>query len=90
MNVADKEQTVARRGRILTGQVVSDAMDKTVIVLIERRVRHPLYGKIIRRSTRIPAHDADNKCHKGDWVTIQECRPLSRTKSWTVTDIRAS
>ena len=74
--------------RLLEGQVVSDRMDKTVIVRIDRRVRHPLYGKIIRRSSRIPAHDGDNSCSLGDWVTIRECRPLSRTKSWEVIERR--
>ena len=70
--------------RTLTGRVVSDKMDKTVTVLIERRVTHPLYGKIVTRSKKYHAHDEKNECHPGDLVTIEECRPLSRTKSWRV------
>ena len=65
-----------------TGIVVSSASDKTVTVLIERKVKHPLYKKILRRSTKLKAHDQDNDCKKGDLVTIEECRPLSKTKSW--------
>jgi small subunit ribosomal protein S17 len=68
--------------RTATGTVVSNKMDKTITVLIERRVQHPVYGKIIRRSSKIHAHDADNSCTIGDVVTITECRPLSKTKSW--------
>ncbi len=74
----------AKRARTLSGRVVSDKMDKTVTVLIERRVIHPLYGKIITRSKKYHAHDESNECKEGDLVTIEECRPLSRTKSWRV------
>lgn len=70
--------------RTLQGKVVSDKMDKTVTVLIERRVKHPLYGKIIQRSTKIHAHDERNECKVGDVVVIAESRPLSKTKSWVV------
>jgi len=70
--------------RALTGRVVSDKMDKTVTVLIERRVTHPLYGKIVTRSKKYHAHDEKNECHEGDLVTIEECRPLSKTKAWRV------
>ncbi len=70
--------------RTLTGRVVSDKMDKTVTVLIERRVTHPLYGKIVTRSKKYHAHDEKNECHEGDLVTIEECRPISRTKAWRV------
>ena len=70
--------------RQLVGRVVSDRMQKTVTVLVERRVRHPLYGKIITRSSRYHAHDGDKACKEGDLVLIEECRPLSRTKSWRV------
>ena len=70
--------------RTLQGKVVSDKMDKTVTVLIERKVKHPLYGKIIRRSTKIHAHDERNECKVGDVVVIAEGRPLSKTKSWVV------
>lgn len=70
--------------RTLTGRVVSDKMDKTVTVLVERRVMHPLYGKIITRSRKYHAHDENEECREGDLVTIEECRPLSKTKAWRV------
>ena len=73
--------------RTLTGQVVSDKMDKSAVVLVERRVRHPLYGKYIRRSTKLHVHDANNECKQGDTVTIQQCRPISKTKSWTLVEV---
>lgn len=73
--------------RMLTGRVVSDKMNQTVTVLVERRVRHPIYGKIIRRSTKVHAHDADNSCRIGDTVVVQECRPLSKTKTWRLVEI---
>jgi small subunit ribosomal protein S17 len=68
--------------RTLTGRVVSDKMEKSAVVLVVRRVRHPLYGKYIRRSTKLHIHDENNECREGDTVTIRECRPISRTKSW--------
>ena len=77
----------ASRARTLSGRVISDKADKTVTVLIERKVTHPIYGKIIRRTTKVHAHDENNECHTGDVVLIQECRPLSRTKSWRVTQL---
>ena len=70
--------------RTLTGRVVSDKMDKTITVLIERRVTHSLYGKIVTRSKKYHAHDEKNECHEGDLVTIEECRPISKTKAWRV------
>ncbi|HET9702106.1 MAG TPA: 30S ribosomal protein S17 [Burkholderiales bacterium] len=70
--------------RTLTWRVVSDKMDKTVTVLVERKVKHPLYGKIVTRSKKYHAHDENNECREGDVVTIEECRPLSRTKAWRV------
>ncbi len=70
--------------RSLTGRVVSDKMDKTVTVLVERRVKHPVIGKIIRLSKKYHAHDENNECHEGDMVEIQEGRPVSKTKSWRV------
>jgi len=68
--------------RTLTGKVVSNAMEKTIAVLVERQVKHPLYGKYIRKSTKILAHDEMNECDDGDTVAIEECRPLSKNKSW--------
>lgn len=73
--------------RTLTGKVVSDKMDKTVTVLIERRVKHPLYGKIVKRSTKLHAHDEENECHMGDIVTIKETRPVSKSKTFALVSI---
>lgn len=73
--------------RTLTGRVVSDKMDKSAVVLVERRVRHPLYGKYIRRSTKVHVHDENNDCKQGDTVTIRECRPVSRTKNWMLVEV---
>jgi len=73
--------------RTKTGRVVSNKMDKSVTVLLERQVKHALYGKYIKRSTRVLAHDEDNSCAEGDKVMIAECRPLSRSKSWRVVEI---
>lgn len=70
--------------RTLTGTVTSDKMDKTVTVLVERKVKHPLLGKIIRVSKKYHAHDETNEFHTGDVVTIEECRPLAKTKAWRV------
>ena len=72
--------------RILTGTVVSDKTDKTVTVLVERKVKHPLYGKIIRRSKKYHAHDEANEYKAGDTVRIEETRPISKTKTWKVLD----
>lgn len=77
----------AKKNRRLTGRVVSNAMDKTITLVVERRVKHPLYGKFIRRSTKLHAHDETNQCNPGDLVTVEQCRPLSKTKSWRVLDI---
>ena len=73
--------------RTLTGKVVSDKMDKSIVVLIERRVQHPLYGKLIRRSTKLHAHDENNTAKIGDVVTIKESRPISKTKAWTLVEV---
>jgi small subunit ribosomal protein S17 len=73
--------------RTQTGRVVSNKMDKSVTVLLERQIKHPLYGKYIKRSTKVRAHDEDNNCGEGDKVVIAECRPLSKTKSWRVVEI---
>lgn len=70
--------------RTLTGRVVSDKMQKTVTVLVERKVKHPLYGKIMVRSRKYHAHDENNECHEGDTVMIEECRPIAKTKAWRV------
>lgn len=70
--------------RTLTGRVVSDKMDKTVTVLVERKVKHPLLGKVVSRSRKYHAHDENNEFHDGDVVLIEECRPIAKTKSWKV------
>ncbi|WP_330925179.1 30S ribosomal protein S17 [Candidatus Sororendozoicomonas aggregata] len=76
-----------KKVRTLTGKVVSDKMDKTITVLIERRVTHPLYGKIVKRSTKLHAHDESNECRMGDVVTIKETRPLSKSKMFELVSI---
>ena len=69
------------------GRVVSNKMDKTITVLVERQVKHALYGKYLRRSTKLHAHDEEGKCKDGDMVRVAECRPLSKTKNWRVVEI---
>jgi small subunit ribosomal protein S17 len=73
--------------RTLTGSVTSNAMDKSITVMIERRIKHPVYGKYINRSTKLHVHDENNECGKGDLVVIEQCRPMSRTKSWKLVEI---
>ena len=72
--------------RVLTGTVVSDKGDKTIVVKVERRVKHPLYGKIIKRSKKYHAHDEGNAFHEGETVRIEECKPISKLKTWRVVD----
>ena len=79
-----EEKTLARTA---SGTVVSNKMDKTVTVLVERRIKHALYGKYIKRSKKIHAHDADNQCQEGDKVTIEETRPISKSKAWKLSSI---
>ena len=76
-----------KSNRVLTGQVISDAMDKTITVLVERRVKHPLYGKFLRRSMKLHAHDEGNECGSGDLVRVEQCRPLSKTKCWRLVEV---
>ena len=73
--------------RTVTGKVVSNKMDKSATVMIERKVKHPVYGKYIRRSTKLHIHDAENACQEGDTVVIEQCRPLSKTKSWRLVEV---
>ena len=73
--------------RTVEGRVVSNKMNKTVTILVERQVKHPLYGKYIRRSTKLHAHDETNACNEGDVVRVTECRPMSKTKNWRVVEI---
>ena len=73
--------------RTVEGRVVSNKMNKTVTVLVERQVKHALYGKYLRRSTKLHAHDETNTCNEGDLVRVSECRPLSKTKNWQVVEV---
>lgn len=79
--------TIEKRTRTLQGRVVSNKMDKTITVLIERRVKHPVYGKYITRSSKVHAHDEGNRAGIGDTVVVAESRPLSKTKTWALVDI---
>ena len=81
------ENQTAKVVRSLSGRVVSDKMDKTVTVLVERKVKHQLIGKVVRRSNKFHAHDETNECKEGDLVVIEESRPLSKTKTWRVSKI---
>ncbi len=82
-----EQATEQKAKRKIVGRVVSDKMDKTVSVAIERRVKHPVVGKYIRRTTKLMAHDEKNECKTGDRVAISECRPIAKNKSWRVVDI---
>ena len=73
--------------RTATCKVISNKGDKSIIVLVERRVQHPIYGKIIKRSTKLMAHDEQNQCNEGDLVTVEECRPMSKRKTWTLVNV---
>lgn len=73
--------------RTVQGRVVSNKMDKTITVAVERKVKHPIYGKFIKRTTKLHAHDETNQCHEGDLVSIRECRPLSKSKNWMLVDV---
>ena len=73
--------------RTATGTVISDKMDKSAVVMIERKVKHPIYGKFMKKSTKLHIHDENNECAIGDTVQISECRPMSKTKSWTLVKI---
>ena len=80
-------ETDQARSRQVSGNVISAKMDKTITVLVERQLKHPLYKKYIRRSTKMHAHDEENKCQEGDLVVIEECRPISKTKTWKLVEI---
>ena len=82
MKLKKKQKMTEINTRTQTGLVVSSKRDKTITVKVERKVKHPLYKKILRRSSKLQAHDPENACNEGDLVTIKECRPLSKTKSW--------
>lgn len=78
---------VKETNRTLQGVVVSDKMDKTITVMIERKVKHPVYGKYIKRSTKVHAHDEDNTCKMGDTVIVELCRPVSKSKTWRLLEV---
>lgn len=77
----------AKMTRTVVGRVVSDKMNKSAVVMVERKVRHPLYDKYIRRSTKLHIHDENNECQAGDRVSIRECRPVSKTKCWRLVEV---
>ncbi len=86
----DSGEAAAATRRTAIGRVISDKMDKSVTVSVERRVKHPVYGKYIKRTTKVIAHDEDNNCKQGDLVAIAECRPMSKSKSWLVVEVVSS
>jgi small subunit ribosomal protein S17 len=81
------EQTIDNTKRTLQGVVTSNACDKSATIMIERRIKHPLYGKIVKKSTKLHVHDENNECNKGDTILIEECRPMSKTKSWRLVKV---
>ena len=87
--MSEQTNNSGKTQRTIEGRVVSSKMHKTVTVLLERQVPHPLYGKIVRRSTKVHAHDEDGQCKEGDLVRITECRPMSKTKNWRVVEVVA-
>lgn len=84
---AGSDQDGGKRVRTLQGRVVSNKMDRTITVAVERRVKHPLYGKFVRQTTKLMAHDPENDCRPGDIVVIRECRPISRHKAWHLVNV---
>lgn len=81
------ETKTESKGRTISGKVVSNKMDKSITVLVERRVKHPVYGKYVTKSTKVHAHDEANECREGDVVTVREVRPISKTKTWSLVSI---
>lgn len=84
---AEQDAASQKAARVMVGQVVSDKMQKSITVLVERRVKHPLYKKYVKLSSKIHAHDENNECRVGDKVSIEPCRPLSKTKAWRLHEI---
>ena len=80
----EQQEDKSKRHNTVTGRVVSDARDKSICVMVERRVKHPVYGKYLRRSSKLHAHDEDNQAKLGDLVRVRQCRPVSKTKSWVL------
>ncbi len=86
-NVESAAGTTAANKRTVQGLVTSSAGDKSATIMIERRIKHPVYGKFIKRSTKLHIHDEANECNKGDTILVEECRPMSKTKSWKLVKI---
>lgn len=82
-----KKDTAEKAGRTVTGRVSSDKMNKTITVVVESKVKHPLYGKYVSRKAKLHAHDENNECKIGDLVSVVECRPLSKSKTWTLVKV---
>ena len=80
-------EVVAETNRTVQGIVVSDKMDKTITVMMERKVRHPVYGKFVKRSTKVHAHDEENVCKEGDTVIVEQCKPISKSKTWRLVKV---
>ncbi|OQW94675.1 MAG: 30S ribosomal protein S17 [Beggiatoa sp. IS2] len=85
--MSEQQPELTQATRTLTGRVISNKMQKTITVLVERLVKHPKYGKYIRRSTKLHAHDENNSCQEGDVVIIEQCRPLAKTKAWRLREV---
>lgn len=86
--MSEATNTTETTQRTLTATVVSNKMDKSFVVKIERLIKHPMYGKFIKRTTKLSVHDENNECNPGDVVLIQQCRPISKTKSWTLVSVQ--
>jgi small subunit ribosomal protein S17 len=85
--MVDAEKAAEKRARMVSGKVVSNKMNKSITVLVERRVKHPVYGKYVSKSSKLHAHDEKNECQPGDVVTVKEVRPISKTKTWALVSI---
>jgi small subunit ribosomal protein S17 len=85
--MTETENKAEVRARTVSGKVISNKMDKSITVLIERREKHPVYGKYVTKSSKVHAHDEANECNEGDWVTVKEVRPISKTKTWSLVSI---
>ncbi|MGP1609969.1 MAG: 30S ribosomal protein S17 [Burkholderiales bacterium] len=85
--MVDAEKAADKRARMVSGKVVSNKMNKSITVLVERRVKHPVYGKYVSKSSKLHAHDEKNECQPGDVVTVKEVRPISKTKTWALVSI---
>ncbi len=85
--MSESTSEAVKNTRSVTGKVRASRADKTISVVIERRVKHPLYKKYVKRSTRVLAHDEENTCQEGDWVLVEECRPISKRKSWRLVKV---